>query len=141
MLNKCGILIDEYERDFKGFIGKPLPLKILGYLSVQEMAENMTDVINMIKLSDGNIMLQAVPDESTMQLANEIQNQRYTNEGFNYANGQFLRGGIRHDDLSKLTNNVETIRRTPDFLKLKCQRFTSGISTSRTQEVENARWF
>ena len=67
MLNKCGILIDEYERDFKGFIGKPLPLKILGYLSVQEMAENMTDVINMIKLSDGTIMLQAVPDESTTQ--------------------------------------------------------------------------
>ena len=61
MLNQRGILIEEYERDFKGFIGKPLPLKLLGYLSVQEMAENMTDVINTIRLSDGTIMLQAVP--------------------------------------------------------------------------------
>lgn len=117
MLNQRGILIEEYERDFKGFIGKPLPLKLLGYLSVQEMAENMTDVINTIRLSDGTIMLQAVPDESTMQLANEIQNQRYNNEGFNYATGKVMRGGIGHSDMSKLTNNVETIRRTPDFLK------------------------
>ena len=117
MLNKCGILIEEYERDFKGFIGKPLPLKILGYLSVQEMAENMTDVISMIRLSDGTVMLQAVPDENTLELANEIQNQRYNNEGFNYATGKVLRSGIGWADMSKLKNNVETIRRTPDYLK------------------------
>ena len=117
MLNKCGILIDEYERDFKGFIGKPLPLKLFGYLTVQEMAENMTDVISMIRLSNGTIMLQAVPDETTLELASEIQNQRYNNEGFNYATGQVLRGGIGYADMSKLKNNVETIRRTPDFMK------------------------
>ena len=117
MLNKCGILIGEYERDFKGLIGKPLPLKILGYNSVQEMAENMTDVISMIRLSDGNIMLQAVPDDSTLELANEIQNQRYTNEGFNFATGRVLKSGIGYADMSKLKNNVEIIRRTPDYLR------------------------
>ena len=117
MLNKCGILIDQYERDFKSFIGKPLPLKILGYLSVEEMAEHMTDVINMIKLSNGTIMLQAVPDDSTLELANEIQNQRYTNEGFNYETGRLLRNGIGFSDRSKLENNVEKIRRTPEYFK------------------------
>ena len=71
----------EYEYEFKRFIGKPLPLKMLGYLSVEEMAENMTDVISMIRLSCGTIMLQAVPDENTLELANEIQNQRYEIQG------------------------------------------------------------
>ena len=116
MLNKCGVLMGEYEKEFRGFIGKPLPLKILGYLSVEEMAENMTDVISMIRLSCGTIMLQAVPDENTLELANEIQNQKYTNEGFNFATGRVLRGGIGMTDMSKLKNNVEKIRRTPEYL-------------------------
>ena len=113
MLNKCGVLMGEYEKEFRGFIGKPLPLKILGYLSVEEMAENMTDVISMIRLSCGTIMLQAVPDENTL----EIQNQKYTSEGFNFATGRVLRGGIGMTDMSKLKNNVEKIRRTPEYLK------------------------
>ena len=97
----------EYDKEFRGFIGKPLPLKILGYLSVEEMAENMTDVISMIRLSCGTIMLQAVPDENTLELANEIQNQRYRDEGINFG----------MTDMSKLKNNVEKIRRTPEYLK------------------------
>ena len=44
----------EYEKEFRIFIGKPLPLKMLGYLSVEEMAENMTDVISSIKRLLGN---------------------------------------------------------------------------------------
>ena len=107
----------EYEKEFRGFIGKPLPLKMLGYLSVEEMAENMTDVISMIRLSCGTIMLQAVPDENTLELANEIQNQRHRDKGFNFATGRILRGGIGMTDMSKLKNNVEKIRRTPEYLK------------------------
>ena len=102
LINKSGIHIKNFEEKFKDLIGEPLPLRLLGYHSVLQMAENMSDVINMIRLYNGAIVLQAVPDKSTREHWNEIQSQK---------------GRIgTMDDVSKL-GIVGKIRKTPEFLK------------------------
>lgn len=101
IVNKSGIHIKKFEEKFKDILGEPLPLRLLGYHSVLKMAENMSDVINMIRLYSGAIVLQAVPDKNTREHWNEIQSQK---------------GRIGTMDVSKL-GKVEKIRKTPEFLK------------------------
>ena len=113
---KYGILLEEFEREYRSLVGKPLPFGLLGFNTVLDMVASMPDVLNVIELSNGTTMLQGVPDEKTKELVNEIQNQRYTNEGFNFNTGKVLKN-IAMSDLDKLSGNVPKMRKAPEYVK------------------------
>ena len=64
---------------------------------------------------DGGTFLQAVPDESTLEFANDVQRQRDETSGFNYKTGKVL-GALSGNALSKLSDNMEKVRKTPNYI-------------------------
>ena len=141
IVNKCGILLDEFPREFRSNVGTQIPFKLLGYSSLMEMVEDMTDVVRIVQLNDGTPMLQAVPDERTKELAKEIQNQKLNNEGFNRQTGKVLRT-LGYSDFEKLSSNVPQIRKAPEFLKRVIKDFleedeigAEGVTFLEIQEL------
>ena len=74
---KYGILLEEFEREYKSLVGKQLPFKLLGFTTVLDMVASMPDVLNVIELSNGTTMLQGVPDEKTKELVSKMRLPRY----------------------------------------------------------------
>ena len=52
--NKEGLLSDEFEKEFRGHFGFPVPYKRLGFISTMELIEyKMTDVIDVERMPTG----------------------------------------------------------------------------------------
>ena len=97
LYNKHGLLFEQFEKEFKSVMGKSVPYKMLGFNSVYDMLHNLTDVVQITHLKDGQSLLVAVPDETTEHIAKMIGNQRSNTDGFNYRTGEVLRLAGRDD--------------------------------------------
>ena len=115
IVNQKGILLEEFDREFKSTVGKPVPYKLLGCSDYMDLAEKFNDVIQVVNV-DGVTFLQGVPDDSTLEFANDVQNQMSRTDGFNFKTGKVL-GALSGYALSKLSGNVEQVRKTPEYIK------------------------
>ena len=67
--------MEEFDREYRGLIGLPIPYKMLGCVDLLGLAEKFNDVLQVVNV-DGVTFLQAVPDDSTLEFANDVQMQR-----------------------------------------------------------------
>jgi len=116
IINKHGILADEFEREYKSLVGQKLPFDLMGVTNLDELAALIPEVMKVVQMSNGTTLIQGIPDKKTEALANEIHLQRYNREGFNYKTGEALQGR-NADDITALNSNRELIRKSPEFLK------------------------
>ena len=90
LLNKHGLLMESFEREFKSVMGKPVPYKMMGYNSAYDLVTNIPEVVKVTQLNGGQTLLVAVPDEACEHIAKMVGNQRFNRDGFNYRNGEGL---------------------------------------------------
>ncbi|KAM4642142.1 tudor domain-containing protein 5 [Discoglossus pictus] len=74
--SKNGQSIQELEQDYKMMIGSHLPLRVLGYRSTIELLLDMPNVVNVQTKKDGTVILSAVVDESTKEIAALVAMQK-----------------------------------------------------------------
>ncbi|XP_048353400.1 tudor domain-containing protein 5 isoform X3 [Sphaerodactylus townsendi] len=71
-----GLTPAELTKDYKSMIGEQLPFRALGYQSAMELLKDMPDVVNIRCGKDGSIVLKAIADRSTMELASLVARQK-----------------------------------------------------------------
>ncbi|XP_074858975.1 tudor domain-containing protein 5 [Carettochelys insculpta] len=79
MAAKEGLTPVQLESEYLYMIGKPLPLRTLGYQSTMELVKDMPDVINICPCRDGSVFLKVIADEATRGMANLVARQRTSN--------------------------------------------------------------
>ena len=83
MYNKNGLVIDEFEREFKSCNGKAIAYKFLGYDSLYDLLVSIPEVVQVLTITGGQTLLLAVQDEKTQHIAKMVGNQRESVDGFN----------------------------------------------------------
>lgn len=83
MYNKHGLIIDEFEREFKSCNGKAIAYKFLGYDSLYDLLVSIPEVVQVLTITGGQTLLLAVQDEKTQHIAKMVGNQRDNVDGFN----------------------------------------------------------
>ncbi|XP_066480631.1 tudor domain-containing protein 5 [Tiliqua scincoides] len=73
---KEGLTPLQLERDYRSMIGEPLPFRALGYQSIMELLVDMPDVVKICRSADGSVILKAIADESTKDIASLVARQK-----------------------------------------------------------------
>ena len=102
LLNKHGLLMESFEREFKSIMGKQVPYKLMGYNSSYDLVTNIPEVVQVSHLNGGQTLLIGVPDETTEHIATMVGNQRSNRDGFNYRTGEVL-ASVGRDVLNKIS--------------------------------------
>ncbi|NXG65918.1 TDRD5 protein, partial [Hemiprocne comata] len=76
MAAKEGLTPAELECDYMAMIGKPLPLRDLGFRSTLELVANMPEVVRVCPYEKGTFILRAIADESTKTIAQLVAKQK-----------------------------------------------------------------
>jgi len=143
LLNKHGLLMESFEREYKSVMGKPVPYKMMGYNSAYDLVTNIPEVVRVIQLNGGQTLLMAVPDKNCEHIAKMVGNQRFNRDGFNYRNGEVL-SSVGRDELKKIEKLVDKSNRTvPDFMKEQIQQLLDldiveggeGIDMDKFREI------
>ncbi|XP_069835755.1 tudor domain-containing protein 5 isoform X2 [Dendropsophus ebraccatus] len=74
--SKLGLSVQELERDYRTMVGSPLPLRALDYRSTMELLLDMPDVVKVCTGVDGSVMLSAVVNEETKDMAELVSRQK-----------------------------------------------------------------
>ncbi|XP_068273153.1 tudor domain-containing protein 5 isoform X2 [Nyctibius grandis] len=76
MAVKEGLTPAELEQEYMAMIGKPLPLRDLGFQSTMELVAHMPGVVRVCPYEKGTFILKAVADESTKAIAKLVARQK-----------------------------------------------------------------
>ncbi|NWS63387.1 TDRD5 protein, partial [Chunga burmeisteri] len=76
MAAKEGLTPAELEQEYMAMIGKPLPLRDLGFRSTLELVADMPEVVTVCPYEKGTFILKAVADEATKAIAALVARQR-----------------------------------------------------------------
>ncbi|KAM9128818.1 tudor domain-containing protein 5 [Pangshura tecta] len=76
MAVKEGLTPVQLEQEYLTMIGKPLPLRTLGYRSTMELVKDMPSVVNICSGRDGCVVLKVIADETTRGMASLVAKQR-----------------------------------------------------------------
>eukprot|EP00092_Neocalanus_flemingeri_P040548 GFUD01044154.1.p1 GENE.GFUD01044154.1~~GFUD01044154.1.p1 ORF type:complete len:856 (+),score=209.24 GFUD01044154.1:57-2570(+) len=141
LYNKHGLLVEEFEREFRSMIGKHVPYKLVGYNSAYDLVSNIPDVVQVTHLDGGQTLLLAMPDEKTEHISKMVGNQRSNREGFNYRTGEVL-ANVGRNTLRKIEKAAEAKnRKVPEFMKKQVEQlnaigvFEGGLDLLEFQEV------
>ena len=55
---KHGILAEEFNREYKNLLGRPLPLKLMDVSNLDELASLIPNVMKVVQLSNGATLIQ-----------------------------------------------------------------------------------
>ncbi|NXK10648.1 TDRD5 protein, partial [Herpetotheres cachinnans] len=73
---KEGLTPTQLEQEYMAMIGKPLPLRDLGFQSTLELVANMPEVVRVCPYEKGTFILKAIADETTKAIAKLVARQR-----------------------------------------------------------------
>ncbi|GFW58127.1 uncharacterized protein TNCV_2742722 [Trichonephila clavipes] len=73
---KGGVPLNQLQNDYKDFIGRDIPLKDLGYSSLEYFLRDIPDVISLKRDKDGVVVAEGVADASTAHIAKLISKQK-----------------------------------------------------------------
>ena len=90
MYNKHGLLLEVFEQEYRGVVGKQIPFKLFGFSCLYDLLVAWPEVVEVTQLGGGQILLIGVPDQKTEHIAKMVSNQRNNSEGFNRRTGQLL---------------------------------------------------
>ncbi|NXF40648.1 TDRD5 protein, partial [Nyctibius bracteatus] len=76
MAAKEGLTPAELEQEYMGMIGKPLPLRDLGFQSTLELVAHMPEVVRVCPYEKGTFILKAIADETTKAIAELVAKQK-----------------------------------------------------------------
>ena len=141
LYNKHGLLVEAFEREFRGMVGTTVPYKALGFNSAYDLVTNLPDVVQVTQLDGGQTLLHGVPDKKTEHIAKMVGNQRANREGFNYRTGEVL-ASVGREDKKKIEKAVNRKSRSvPVFMKKQVEQlievyaFEDGMDLLQFSEV------
>ncbi|NWQ76353.1 TDRD5 protein, partial [Columbina picui] len=73
---KEGLTPAQLEQEYKAMIGRPLPLRDLGFQSTLELVADMPEVIRVCPYEKGTFILKAIADETTKGIAKLVARQK-----------------------------------------------------------------
>ncbi|XP_059678247.1 tudor domain-containing protein 5 [Gavia stellata] len=73
---KEGLTPAQLEQEYMAMIGKPLPLRDLGFQSTLELVADMPEVVRVCPYEKGTFILKAIADETTKAIAKLVARQR-----------------------------------------------------------------
>ncbi|XP_053929663.1 tudor domain-containing protein 5 isoform X2 [Cuculus canorus] len=76
MTDKEGLTPAQLEKEYVAMIGKPLPLRDLGFQSTLELMAKMPEVVRICSGEKGTFTLKAIADETTKGIANLVARQK-----------------------------------------------------------------
>nr|XP_025042385.1 tudor domain-containing protein 5 isoform X1 [Pelodiscus sinensis] len=83
MAVKEGLTPVQLESEYLSMIGRPLPLRTLGYQSTMELVKDMPDVVSISSSKDGSVVLKVIADEATRGIANLVARQKTSTKARN----------------------------------------------------------
>ncbi|XP_030351674.1 tudor domain-containing protein 5 [Strigops habroptila] len=76
MAAKEGLTPAQLEHEYMAMIGRPLPVRDLGYQSTLELVADMPEVVRICPYEKGTFILKAIADETTKAIAKLVARQR-----------------------------------------------------------------
>ncbi|XP_048799763.1 tudor domain-containing protein 5 isoform X1 [Lagopus muta] len=73
---KEGLTPAQLEQEYLAMVGRPLPLRDLGFCSTMEMVASMPGVVRICPKGNGGFLLKAVADETTKDISKLISRQK-----------------------------------------------------------------
>ncbi|NXI47093.1 TDRD5 protein, partial [Galbula dea] len=73
---KGGLTPAQLEQEYLAMVGKPLPLRDLGFRSTMELVADMFDIVRICPDEKGTFILKAITDEATKGIAKPVARQR-----------------------------------------------------------------
>ncbi|XP_031451457.1 tudor domain-containing protein 5 isoform X3 [Phasianus colchicus] len=73
---KGGLTPAQLEQEYLAMVGRPLPLRDLGFCSTMELVASMPGVVQICPNSNGGFLLKAVADETTKDISKLISRQK-----------------------------------------------------------------
>lgn len=90
LYNKHGLLVDDFEREYRIQEQKPVPFKLFGYDSTYDLLNSIPDVVKVLNLEGHPTLLLAVTTERTQHVAKLVGNQLDGRRGFNRRTGDIV---------------------------------------------------
>ncbi|NWU68016.1 TDRD5 protein, partial [Pterocles burchelli] len=73
---KGGLTPTQLEQDYVAMIGRPLPLRDLGFQSTMELVADMPELVRVCSYEKGTFVLKAIADETTKTIAKLVARQK-----------------------------------------------------------------
>jgi len=118
--NRDGLLLDAFEKEYRGFFGFPFPYQRLGFANTMDLVESLhhLNAVGVERLPSGHILLKGIPDKNTEHVSRMVKNQRRNEEGYNRRTAQIIRqqghSFRRHIEKTQVT---DAAREVPNHTK------------------------
>ncbi|NWW44983.1 TDRD5 protein, partial [Pedionomus torquatus] len=87
MASKEGLTPAQLEQEYLATVGRPLPLCDLGFQSTLELVADMPDVVRVCSYENGTLILKAIADETTKDIAKLVARQKRSTKAQSSAPG------------------------------------------------------